>query len=51
MELFHANWTNFKTLSSSTISDLNEIWHDHAEANGQRKFAKKVDISQKLFEL
>jgi len=24
-EPFHANWTTFKTLSSSTISDFNEI--------------------------
>jgi len=32
LELFHSNWTS---ASSLTISDLNEIWHDHAGVKGK----------------
>jgi len=32
-ELFHANGTS---VSSSTISDLYEIWHDHTGTKGKR---------------
>jgi len=47
-ELIHANWTNFRTLSSSTISDLNENWHDHAGVKGKTYSAKKIEVKNFL---
>jgi hypothetical protein len=35
VEPFHANWSDFETLSRTTISDFDEIWHVCAVAMGR----------------